>query len=460
MKSKKAEEGHEMSLITFGTVALGILILFVFGRGVMNFVGITEEFTDNSDKLSEMIRQVLVASTGDEASTRSYSLATRDLFYFFSYGREPIRMSYQGDGEYKDFIFTRPQECLDESCICHCNDGPYWDRVEEEPYLFSVKLLPGEEFTCQQMTCQTLGEEYTFVNSQERNLLYFDDRIPNDFYNPISMDIVGILHILSIPYDPGLLNTNTIRESLKRVSEEKNPFYKKSDDASIAYTFSEQSSHYYRALNGYRWEGGYVLGGYGVDEDEDPKKISPLVSPPIVLRLEGYDEGVIGICLHDLCLREDDRTSIQAQVRGEKLQRRTREFFNQFKKKLDSAPRCLDSLPAGSDTFLCSPFPELYSIYSQEGIFNLNPTMIFEVVEEEGKDPVTHINFSHIQEDFPILTTPTFFSCDLQTDIVIKLAGIPENLIEENLAISTYVLEDGSTCELSFHKSRPVATTQ
>lgn len=426
--------GAPINLVNVIELAIGFAIIVGILIIGSKFYGTQSK--DNSELLPELITAVAreQASLDDEALTRSIRLYPRDLFLFYSKGYQPIRLEFQGPGTYDDFSFTRPEECLDETCICYCKDGPYWQPLDEEPYLYQSQLVGGKEFTCIDMTCQVLSQETYFANSQGST--NYMNSLTNSFgYQPVSMDVVLLLHYF---------NKNN----------RGNPFFGTSGQR---YDATQQSPIYLSFLNNYKWKGGYVLGGYGAaitDRDKDKREIQ---QPLVTLRLENKGENIMGICLQDECLFKQDADKLLEERKLIKVQEQTLLAYNNFRTKLERAPTCLESLPKGADTFTCDPLSELYSLFTVEDIEKISPQMTFTLeTDQEAQRTYTTITFTHAYKEFSSLTTPLLFACENTIDFTTRVQSM--TVSSSGLDFNTYATDKGD-CSFDVLETLPQAQT-
>jgi hypothetical protein len=277
-----------------------------------------KELPKNQEEQNELFHGVSFLKDESVQTQVVFTSHIDELFFFFSSGKEDIRLvntndNIKPDSEYYSlFTFKKPSVCGSKACVCYCRDGPYWFRDQTKTQQLSPqKIIEYKEYVCPQPFCETFEEVIIFTNqrgSLSDNAInsFVDKADSKDIFLPISLDIVTIIQ-------PNIFVAYSVQDL----------FFEK------GYNRKEQDKNVISALlNSYAWEGGVVVGGTGFAKFSNQLKNGVLEGPVLNVLLEKsfikegenhIGENVIGVGLSFDPLAKNEEVIISAQRKADSL---------------------------------------------------------------------------------------------------------------------------------------------
>lgn len=315
------------------TIISILLSIMLITTGIHAVNKLFKKPVDNNDELGKLVQisDQMLADTSFSSQSDFFELGTKELFMFFSSGTSSIFLQHKSEPDlYLEFARPDLPACKDKSCVCYCNEGPYWRTIDTEPYLQKHLLNMGEPYTCANPTCEKVDGNVIFTNSRGYDSFtkeainlkkqYNDDKTYSEDFFPIPMDIP--LLIQSEYKDDGNLFF-TVASML--IGGEWT-----GDDYHQAY----QDNNYVNYLVGdFFWKGGVVIGGTGYANSKDDFSDHTLSGPKITLVLKQplEDKNIIGVCLeHKDCIVQEQLTSLENNLHIMEVKQQLLDLTNQL----------------------------------------------------------------------------------------------------------------------------------
>lgn len=303
-----------ISLTALLTLILSGIIIAGAAIKISDLFSTSKTNIDQLPKIVGVIDSSELSSGGEVTSSQLMSrLFTDELFLFFSKGTGPIKLKYKGDKPDLNghLIFERPTTCNNKACVCYCQDGPYWESTDSQPYLQKRKLITTKTigdtgYTCVKgLKCENVLDPNTiFVNG--RGTERFAESVKQsrketnteDIYLPINMDIPLLLNSPDSSDDGNLFFSNPdcgLGKTFKDADSTINDNYNK----------CRQDTKYVNFLTkDYEWEGGVVIGGFGYSEDLNEDE--DLSSIPVRINIQRTTVNhLVGVCIYEECIYQD-----------------------------------------------------------------------------------------------------------------------------------------------------------
>ncbi|MFP4522950.1 MAG: hypothetical protein ACLFNM_00180 [Candidatus Woesearchaeota archaeon] len=249
----------------------------------------------------------MLITQGYATSSVPLTIHEDELFLFFSGGSEDIHLSFNPTTTFQRseeltstlrddnyfYTFLRPdvKQCTNRACVCYCDEGPYWTKIQEEPFVAPQKLIVGQSYMCSEPTCYSFKEE-NIVFGNRRGRANSNEKVKQDAYvNEIlklrtssdkanegfvaqSMDIVTLIQPALLDYFSSSDADNIFKDGKDLLFTLK--------DSRFKYNLKDQDKDIVEFVSSaMQWDGGVVIGGMGYAKNKAQARKRVLEGPSI-----------------------------------------------------------------------------------------------------------------------------------------------------------------------------------